>query len=360
MKKENIILEFGGVRAPDIGKKLDSLEVECDDQLASMFRLRLPMKPRKDGTLTYLEDNRLRLWTKVSIRAGFDMKTQSLFSGYITQVKPLIKPDTTQCVLEVRGMDMSILMDRKEKLVAWENKKDSDIAGEILRKYSFAGKIQDTKVVHNKEVSTIVQRETDMHFLKRLAERNGFKCYVQDEKVYFHQPNLKQDRQAVVAFKLGEESVLRRFAVDVDGLSPTAVTMYQVDRSKKEVLEAVVNRGEHYRLGAQGPPSFRSPRAYVAMNAAVNKTEMERLCRSMVEESEWFVTAEGEVAGNKLEHILRPGGTAIISGVGKTYSGYYYVSHVTHIFSGGGYVQHFKVKRNALVPRGAAMLTPSI
>jgi len=366
MKNENIILEFNSIRSADIGRDLLALEVECDDQLASMFRLWLPMKPKKGGTLTYLGDKRLQVWNHVSISAGFDMKTRSLFYGYITHVRPHIEPDTSQCVLEVWGIDSSILMDREEKLVAWENKKDSDIAREILKEYPSLEKvIEDTKVVHNKEVSTIVQRETDMQFLKRLAERNGFRCYIWDRKIYFHNPSLKQGRQAVLTFKLGEEGVLRRFSAEVNGLSSTAACMYQVDRSKKEIMEAVVSEGDRYRLGTRGPSSYYPPdtplpRAYVAMNAAFNKVEMERLCRGMVEESEWFVTAEGEVAGNKLGDILRPGGIVIVSGVGKIYSGYYYVSHVTHSFSPDGYVQHFKVKRNALVPRGADLLSPTL
>lgn len=357
MKNETIIIEFSGLPAKDIGNDLLSLEVECDDHMASMFKLWLPMKPQKGGTLKYLDDKRLKLWTTVSIRAGFQLKTVSLFYGYITHVRPHIVPDSSQCAVEVWGMDMSILMDRQEKLKAWENKKDSDIAEEILRPYNFDRKIEDTKVVHNKEISTIVQRETDMQFLKRLAERNGFKCYMEDRKVYFRKPNLKQDRQAIVAFQLGEESVLRRFSAEADGVASTAVSMAQVDRAKKEVMSVSIDQGDQYRLGKVGPPTFQSPRTYVAMNAATSKAEMERLCKGMVEESEWYVSAEGEIAANKLGHILKPGGIVIFSGLGKRYSGYYYVAHITHSFSSGGYIQHFNVKRNALVPQGVDMLS---
>ena len=37
-----------------------------------------------------------------------------------------------------------------------------------------------------------------------------------------------------------------------------------------------------------------------------------------------------------------------IKGVGETYSGIYYVTHVTHVFTADGYTQRFSVKRNAL------------
>ncbi len=362
MKNEKIILEFKGKRSTDIGENMLGLEVECDDQLASMFKIRLPMKPKKGGSLTYLDNERLKVWNHVSIKVGFDMKTRSLFYGYITHVKPHIDPDPTQCVLEVWGIDKSILMDRAEVLKAWENQKDSDIAIQILRNYAFEYKVENTKVVHDKKVSTIVQRETDMQFLKRLAQRNGFRCYVEDMKVYFHKPNLKQDRQAVVAFKFGEESVLRRFSVEVNGLSSTGVRMCQMDRLNKKVINVSVGKSNQHLLGTVGPSSFHPPHTprpgvYVGMNAATGEAEMEKLCSGMVEESEWFVSAEGEIAANKFGEILKPGTIVIVSGVGATYSGYYYVSHVTHSFSPAGYVQHFKAKRNALVPRGVGMLS---
>lgn len=361
MKNENIVLEFKSIRSADIGRDLLALEVECDDQLASMFKLWLPMKPKKGGSLTYLDDERLNVWNHVSVRAGFDMKTRSLFYGYITHVKPHIDPDPTQCVLEVWGIDKSILMDRKEVIKDWPNQKDSDIAQQILRKYAFRCDVEDTGVVHDKKVSTIIQRETDMQFLKRLAERNGFRCYVEDMTAYFRKPKLKQARQAVLAFKFGEESVLRRFSVEVNGLSPTSVNMFQVDRLNKKAINVSVNKSDQPLLGTMGassfhPPHTPRPRVYAGMNAVTGKAEMEKLCKGMAAESEWFVTAEGEIAANKLGDIVRPGGIVLISGAGKAYSGKYYVSHVTHSFSPGGYVQHFKAKRNALVATGAGML----
>jgi hypothetical protein len=38
--------------------------------------------------------------------------------------------------------------------------------------------------------------------------------------------------------------------------------------------------------------------------------------------------------------------------VGETYSGIYYVTHVTHSFTSSGYTQFFRAKRNALMPTG--------
>jgi hypothetical protein len=79
---------------------------------------------------------------------------------------------------------------------------------------------------------------------------------------------------------------------------------------------------------------------------------MAALCQGLVDEGAWFVTVEGEIAGNQYGHILRPRGTVTIKGVGATYSGVYYVTHVTHTWTPGGYTQFFRAKRNALMPTG--------
>ena len=67
---------------------LVSLEVELDTELASMFRLRLAIRQQRDGSWTYLDEERFRPWMPMRITGGFDTGTEELLSGYITHVKP--------------------------------------------------------------------------------------------------------------------------------------------------------------------------------------------------------------------------------------------------------------------------------
>lgn len=185
MEYENFTIEIEGEEVGDLYPDLISLEVELDDELASMFRMRIAILQQPDGVWTYLDDDRLMIWKKVKITAGFESGIEELISGYITHVKPSFDPDPSRCTLEIWGMDGSVLMDREEKLKDWPNKKDSDIATEIFRLYGFTQEVEDTGVIHDDAVSTIIQRETDMQFLKRLALRNGFECYVEGTTGYF-------------------------------------------------------------------------------------------------------------------------------------------------------------------------------
>jgi phage protein D len=358
MEHENIIINIEGEEVRDVYPDIISLEVELDDELASMFRLKLAILQQPEGRWSYLDDTRLRAWKKMTISAGFAGGAEEVMSGYITHVKPDFTADPAQCTLEIWGMDSSVLMDREEKLKDWVNKKDSDIASEIFSLYGFTPAVEDTRIVHDEAVSTIIQRETDMQFLKRLALRNGLECYVEGATGYFRPPQVNGPPQPVLAVHFGKETNVNRFAIEVNALTPTNVAMVQIDRISKEILDAAAESGRQLALGSTDADDLLgtgiSPgQVYVGMNTATGNLEMSALCQGLFDQAEWFLTGEGEIAANHYGHVLKPRGTVTVKGIGASYSGVYYVNHVTHRFTADGYIQRFRVKRNALNPTGA-------
>lgn len=363
MEQENFTIEIEGEEVSDLYPDRVSLEVELDDELASMFRMRIAILQQPDGIWTYLDDERFVVWKEVKITAGFE-STEELISGYITHVKPSFDPDPSQCTLEIWGMDGSVLMDREEKLKDWPNKKDSDIASEIFGLYGFSPELEDSGVIHDEAVSTIIQRETDMQFLKRLALRNGFECYVEGTTGYFRKPQVDSAPQPVLAVHFGDETNVNRFSLEVNALMPANVAMFQVDRASKEILDVVAETSKQKALGDTSAGSLLASgidpgQVYIGMNVATGNPEMTALCQGLFHEGEWFVTAEGEIAGNHYGHALKTRGTVTIKGIGETHSGVYYVTHVTHSFTSEGYTQSFRVKRNAIMPTGSEEFSAS-
>ena len=51
-----------------------------------------------------------------------------------------------------------------------------------------ATEVEDTAATHGEAVATILQTETDIRFLRRLAARNGFECHVRGSTGVFPQP----------------------------------------------------------------------------------------------------------------------------------------------------------------------------
>lgn len=359
MEHEHLKIEIEGEEASDLYNDLVSLEVELDDELASMFRLRLALLLKQDGAWTYLDDERFRVWKKVVITAGLESDAQELISGYITHLKPDFDPGPSQCVLDVWGMDASVLMDREDKLKDWPNKKDSDIASEIFRDlYGLTPEVEDTEVTHDEAISTVIQRETDIQFLKRLALRNGYECYVEGSTGFFRTPQVETTPQPVLAVHFGSETNVNHFAIEVNALTSANVAMYQVDRLNKEVLDTTAETSQQETLGAIAATGLLSAGmapglVVVGQTVTTGSPEMTALCQGLFHQGEWFVTGEGEVAANQYGSVLQPRRAVTIKGIGETYSGVYYVTHVTHSFTGDGYTQFFRVKRNAVMPTGS-------
>ncbi|MEV6871432.1 hypothetical protein [Amycolatopsis sp. NPDC051128] len=357
MQHDNLRIEIGGAEAADVYPDLVRLEIELDDDLAGMFRMTVALRLNPDGSWTYLDDERFVPWQRVVVTAGLADETRPLLTGFITHLRPQFAVGLEQSVLEVWGMDASVLMDRVDKLKDWPNKKDSDIATEAFRAYGLTPQVSDTAVVHNEEVSTIIQRETDIQLLRRLALRNGYEVFVDGDTGYFRPPGLDDTPQPVLAVQFGAETNVNWFTLEVDALAPADVAMSGVDHVTGEVLDVNAESAGETALGAKPADSYLPPGTdpglvHIGQTATTGSAEMTSLCQGLRDRGEWFVTGEGEVAANQYGSILTPRATVTIKGIGETHSGVYYVTHVTHTFSTAGYLQAFRVKRNALMPTG--------
>jgi len=359
LTRGSLVIEIGGREADDLYADLTRLEVELADDAPATFRLSLALYRGRDGAWPYLDEERLRVWSRVAVSVGFaDGGHEELVSGYVTRVRPWFDADEARCTLEVEGMDGSVLMDREEKLKDWPNKKDSDIAREILGSYGFAARVEETLVVHDEALSTVIQRETDHQFLKRLAQRNSFSCWVEGSIGHFRPLPADPVPQPTLAAHFGAETSLASFTATVDALRPAEVGMFQVDRFGKEVIAAGAQTPARQPLGRMGaaallPRGMDPGRVYVAKNAATGLPEMAALCQGVFDEGGWFVSGEGETLPAAYGHVLRPRGLVTVKGVGESYSGVYYVSYVRHTLTAAGYTQFFRVRRDALFPTGA-------
>ncbi|MFI6644013.1 phage late control D family protein [Streptomyces sp. NPDC050504] len=357
MDHDELRIEIDGTEAADLYPDLLALEVELDNELAGMFRISLALLLRPDGAWSHLDDPRLAVWRKVDITAGLRGETRRLITGYITHQRPRFGPGLAQCRLDVWGMDATVLMDRVERLRTWPNKKDSDIATEVFQQYGLTPRVTSTGIVHKEDVSTVVQRETDIQLLRRLARRNGYECYVDGGTGHFEPAAYGTVPQPVLAVHFGPATNVNRLSVEVDATVPTGVRMAQIDRITGDVLGVDVREGDRLRLGgttADGllPPGAEPALVTVTDTAATGGQEMAALCGSVFDEAASLVTGEGEVAANAYGSVLMPRGTVTVKGIGETHSGVYYVTHVTHRFAPDGYVQLFRIERNAIKPTG--------
>lgn len=363
MESEYLIVNLANQAADDFYTCLAAVEVSLDETKAGGFKLSLVLWRQADGTWLHLDDERLRAFTEVTISARFeDQAAEELISGYITQVNPHFDADPNGCTLEIVGMDKSVLLDRVEKLQAWPNQKDSDIATQIFNQYGLTPQVTDTQVIHDEAVSTIIQRETDMQFLTRLARRNGLECFVEGDTGYFQSPNMNSPPQPILAAHFEEQTNLDQINLEMNALRPVpGVGLFQVNLfDGKQVLKVETTAAQRHQqpaLGKTEPQQLATAdiepsQLYLSREVTTGQPEMEALCQSLFHQAEWFVTGEGIISANRYGHVLKPRQLVTIKGIGETYSGVYYVTAVTHVFTPAGYTQTFRVKRNGIYPTG--------
>ena len=367
---------------------VESLTVEENTATASTFRLQLATSLQDDGSWAYLEDDRFALFTKVSIRIGFtggggvagvlggalgglngggNEGLEPVFDGYITGVNVSLGSAPNSAYLEVSGMDTSVLLSLEEKIAIWPNLADSDIVQQIVSTYGVQVQIDATPTVHQESDTTIVQRGTDIQFVRDLAQRNGLEFYFETEKdsgnviAYCRAPQLAATPQPDLAIQFGEESNLRSFSARLSGQRPLNVKTVQLDVKANSPNTAQVSDTQLTKLGENDAnmligdalgslvtPKEAQAQMLVLGPPTSDATELQTVAQAARDEAGWFITAQGEINSDAYQQVLRPHRLVLVKGAGIPYSGKYYVSRVVHHLTGdGSFTQSFEARRNA-------------
>jgi phage protein D len=338
------------------GSNLIELEVQEDHELAGVFRIKFAIVREEGGLWTLLDQDQAKPWQKLEIKMNVDGQEESVMKGFVTQVRVHIDPIEGNSYLELAGMDASCLMSLEEVIKDWPGQTDSGIAEKIFSKYGLSSDVDVTEVVHDPKVSTIVQRESDIQFLKRLARRNGFECMIVGSLGIFKKPDLNITPLPELAAHFGGDTNLTSFDANWNALRPTGVEMHQIDSVTKQVQSARAPKSSLPLLGTDGPPDpplpgGKTPRMVVRHAVATGQPEMQNLADGLADEASWFIEARGEVDSISYGTVLHVRKRVPIKGVGELFSGIYYLTSVKHVYQNDRYIQHFTARRNATKPK---------
>jgi phage protein D len=364
MIRELVTLEVNGQRHDDLRADIAEVEVEEWVDAADVFRVRLSV--RGDGVWRYLDDNRLALWNRLALRVGYPDNQDDLIDGYITHVDiSLSGSGAHESFLDLTGMDRSAVMDLEDKQRAWPNKRDSDIAQDIFAAYGLRWEIEDTELVHDEAHATIVQSESDVRFLQRLAARNGFECFVKGGRGFFRTANLEQPPQKLLQFagpaNAGAANLIS-LHLAVDGTPPTRLAIRRIDPFEKtedqdklaELAERPLGKRTLDALRTGVRPGSRLLRG----QPVISKQELRARLRAGYQAASAFVVASGDIDGRSYGAVLRAKRLVTIKSASATYSGNYYVTRVRHTLTADAYVQSFDARRNAIGVLGTESFAP--
>jgi hypothetical protein len=366
---------------------LQKIEVETSTEMASVFRLRFGISQTGFGDWDLLmpqyEDLFFRPMTPVQIRVkiGLDIP-KAIINGYVTNQTVLYDDEGGASVMELTGMDATLLMNLQEKVMAWQLPDDGAVAAAIFAQYGIIPMVSPSLPFNLDPNDKTVQRGTDIRFLRRLAQRNGFECYVQPQPQsgldagYFAPPtNIPGEEQAVLNVKWGSETNVSEFKIRYDMARPTVAVAAGVDVTTRtptfatSIAPSVTPppTGGLYPWGAPmglqdatlraAAGAHPPPMVLPAQTGQMAYPGLAIVNQAIANRSSWAIVAEGLVGADV--GVLYVGATVNIRGAGMAFNGAYYVTRVTHTLECGGYAQKFEARRNALDMTGAEIyLTP--
>lgn len=330
------------------------VEVEEHAHLADMIRLELTMATDDtQGGYPLLERGLFGRLTEVEVRARVGPgEASTLVVGHVIESNAKFADDPGASTLEVVAMDPSVLLTLEERVRAWPNAADSDVAATIFGEHGFDAEVEATQPVRSEPSQTQMQRGSDMRLLRTLASRNGYEVFVEHDPSsgrtvgHFHPPRVDVDPQGVLNVGMAEATNVDRFSVRHDRIQPAETAGAGIDPTDGSRESVELAEGEVPEMGSSATLAGQRRRTLLDRTGA-SASELRTFTQAAVERSSWAVTSEGELNALAYGGVLRAKRPVLVRGVGPTYSGRHYVERVRHVFTPAGYKQRFALRRNA-------------
>jgi phage protein D len=346
---------------------LARLELRESDAEPGIATLRFKLVQRPNGEYTPIDDPLFAAGAKLAVEIGAPGGNPlRLFDGFVTHVRPHFEEIETNCYVEVIGMDAAVLMDAEERAATYPNVSDKDAAAEILGRYSIPLVADDTDARWDEDHQLLTQRATDWSFLKRLARRNGFACYLEyDESkggvaAYFRKPARTDNPQPDLTIQR-DNANLRWLDLQFTMTGPVATGGAAIDPVRKRLVrgnggsDAEPAAGDDAAAEIEGGLTDAGASAATALlrDAQPDDAAIAAEGRAATDRVRQAVEARGELDPALYRGLLRSRRPVLVKGVGARFSGTYYVSAVRTVLDQGELTQTFIATRNALGQSGS-------
>jgi phage protein D len=329
----------------EVLESLIELEVNQQDRDRSGFQMTFSLgknfkKSFKDYQL--LLDGVFDPPNRVIITVIIGFQRFILIDGIITfnQVVPSNQPGESRLI--VTGEDISLKLDLEDKNATYPNLSDSEIVAEILAIYEPYIKeriVTDNQYqpAANKYITT--QHETDLEFIQRLAQRNGFIFEITpsqkpgENKAYWgeEQKNMASVQPALSMNMGALTNVDYPITFSFNALTPTEVLSANITNSSNPLAKK---------------PATPLRKTILRDSDKFDNILAQKQANSIASDSkEEAVTASGEVNTLRYGHVLQVRRLVELRGVGDSYNGRYYVKQVIHRMQRGQYIQSFTLIR---------------
>ena len=365
--------------------QIATIEVEESMDLPGALELQVPVSVTTGGDLTYVNDPGFAPCAPIALVAtppapasaipGASLlggasapPAQCIFDGYVLSTKLHIERGTTNASLHLWAQDATWMMNLTEQAREWVDVTDDAVAAAIFGNYGITpadANTQEDSPSHTEAGHSLMQRATDIQFLRMLAQRNGKFCRVTctdtpgDRTGYFAAPDLGADPAATLVLNDPQAWTVNALDITWDATAATSVNAAQAlfTDSDPDGVSANLTDSGLASLGDRDLATFSANPMTVMLTTPVDDAgELQLRAQAVLRDAGWFVRAEGESDVERLGVVLRAGSVVAVSGIGALHSGNYLVWSVRHKIAQDVHSMRFVLVRNAVgnPPSGGA------
>jgi hypothetical protein len=334
--------ELGGATSVEVTERLGG---------PTHFSLQYVVSP-SGGDLSWLSDSRLSPGSTLTLRVPSPTGEVCLVKGPVTGQRIHLLHGGAGSSLEVLGGDTSLTMDRETRSIAHLEVTDSDVASLVLSNYGLVGDVSATNARYSETGHPLVQRETDLQLLQRLARRNGFSFWVDCDATsgietgHFKRLDLGASTSQSLVINQ-DPANLESLDVRWDAERPTAATAKALDAATLEVSDGSLTSTPLPLLGAQGLATITADTRNLLLTApTADAADLQARAEGALIEADLFIQATGTTTVSALGGVLRAHTIVELSGAGQRHSGRYLVTGVRHSIDSTGHRMRFELARN--------------
>lgn len=343
-------IKIGGADATDLTGALESAEVyECIGE-PTTYRLRQTIVD-KDGDFPALGSDRFGCASVLTLAGWVADAPQILVHGPVHAQEVHFQHGVMNSWMEIVGADETIKMDATVEARVWGDGKVTDAVSSIFTKYGFTPKVDAVEAQFTEKTHSLVQRETDLHFVRKLATRYGRWFWVERTAAdttlaHFAKPTMKAVKPITISINATDHNV-DELDLSWDTDRPTQAIAKQTGLPDKKGIDGNVAKSSLEPLGGKAFADIPGARSLKLTAPADSVGDLRARADAALQQAAWFVRLRGKTTVRALGKLLRPYTIAAVQGLGKRHSGNYVVASVRHVLTAAGHAMEFELIRNA-------------
>jgi len=268
---------------------------------------------------------------------------------------PVVWPDISmnsepgQSSITLVIQDDSVFLNKDDRIIPFENKSDNEIASEIFKNVK---QIDLTVVKKTKSKRNVVQRETDMQLLRKLAKPHDFHAYVLPGKEpgksvgYFMPFTTKTDGLPTLVL-LGPDRNMENFTLSIDAQRPSKFYTSGVsidDKVCKTLFHSQLTKSD--LIGEEA--AFERLSQQILPPHGGETVDLDDMVSAKSLNSSFSIEATGATIPSCYEGVLQPYKLVNVKASNTQYSGVYRINKVTHTLTRSSYSQSFTLSSNSI------------